>query len=71
MGAFRWLVNVASLYLVTLIVPQFQITSFVFPGLSYQGFVIPSFNLNVFIVFVIVAFLISLISSLLYWLFRK
>lgn len=67
LGAFRWLVNVAALYLVTLIVPQFQISSFLFPGFTYQGFIIPSINLTVFWVFVLTSFLISLISSLFYW----
>jgi len=67
LGAFRWLVNVAALYLVTLIVPQFQINSFLFPGFTYQGFIIPSINLTVFWVFVLTSFLISLISSLFYW----
>lgn len=67
LGAFRWLVNVAALYLVTLIVPQFQIKSFLFPGFTYQGFIIPSISLTVFWVFVLTSFLISLISSLFYW----
>lgn len=67
LGAFRWLVNVAALYLVALIVPQFQINSFLFPGFTYQGFIIPSINLTVFWVFVLTSFLISLISSLFYW----
>lgn len=67
LGAFRWLVNVATLYLVTLIVPQFQIKSFLFPGFTYQGFIIPSINLTVFWVFVLTSFLISLTSSLFYW----
>lgn len=70
LGAFRWLVNVATLYLVTLIVPQFQVREFVFPGFSYQGFVLPSIQLTVFWVFVLTSFLISLIGSLFYWLVK-
>jgi putative membrane protein len=71
LGAFGWLVNVATLYLVTILVPQFEITSFVFPGFSYQGFIIPSLNLSVFFVFILASFLISLISNFLSWLFKK
>lgn len=70
LGTFRWLVNVAALYLVTLLVPQFQITGFVFPGFSYQGLIIPSIKLTVFWVFVLASFLISLIGSFFYWLVK-
>ena len=41
LGAFRWVANVFSLYLVTLLVPYLEIFSFTFPGFTYQGFIIP------------------------------
>lgn len=68
LGAFRWLVNVLALYLVTLIVPQLKINAFLFPGFSYQGFIIPSIYLATFWVFVVASFLISLITSFFLWL---
>lgn len=68
LGAFRWLVNVLTLYLVILIVPQLKISAFLFPGFNYQGFIIPPIFLATFWVFVIVSFLISLISSFFLWL---
>jgi putative membrane protein len=70
LGAFRWLINVLALYLVTLLVPQFQISGFLFPGFSYQGLIIPAIGLNVFWVFVLASFLISLIGSFFYWLVK-
>ncbi|HUS52338.1 MAG TPA: phage holin family protein [Candidatus Bathyarchaeia archaeon] len=71
LGAFRWLVNVATLYLVTILVPQFKVSEFVFPGFAYQGIVIPSLNLNLLLVFVIASFALSLVTSTLYWVFKK
>jgi len=68
LGAFRWLINVIALYLVTLVVPQLQINSFFFSGFSYQGFVIPAFQLGIFWVYVVTSFLISLVTSFLHWL---
>jgi len=68
LGAFRWLVNVITLWLVTLIVPQFKIDSFVFQGLDWNGFIIPSFFMAKFWVFVLASFFISLITSFVLWL---
>lgn len=70
LGAFRWLVNVIALYLVTLFVPQFKIIGFLFPGFSYQGFVVPPIPLSAFWVFILTSFCLSIIISFLYWLTR-
>lgn len=71
LGGFRWLVNVIALYLVTLLVPQFQISAFLFPGFSYQGFVVPAIHLGTFWVYVLVSFFLSLVTSFLIWLMKK
>jgi len=71
LGAFRWLINVAILYLVTILIPQFKIQAFLFSGLNYQGFIIPSCHLAKFSVYVVASLLISLITTFLLWLARK
>ncbi len=68
LGLFRWLTNVISLWLVTLVIPQFEINSFLFPGWKYQGLIIPEIPLSRFWVLVIASFLISLINNFLLWL---
>ncbi len=68
LGMFRWLSNVIALYLVTKVIPKFEILGFNFPGFSYHGFVVPRMFLTTFWVFVITSFLISLIISFLLWL---
>ena len=70
LGTFRWLVNVASLFLVTVIVPDFKIVSFQFIGLTYKGIIVPALSLNLLFSFVVISFLISLVTSFLYWLLK-
>jgi putative membrane protein len=68
LGMFRWLVNVASLYLVTLLVSGFSVYAFNFSGFSYSGFYLPAFAVSGFMALVLTSFVLSLISSFFYWL---
>jgi len=68
LGSFRWLVNVVTLWLVTIIIPQFTINSFYFAGFNYKGFIFPSMFLAVFWVYVLTAFIISLVTTISLWL---
>lgn len=70
LGAFRWIINVLVLLLVTLFVPGFKITGFAFPGLSLSGFVIPPISLSFIWSMVLVSFLIELSSSIINWIFK-
>ena len=71
LGFFSFLTNIIIFYLITVIVPGISIAAFTFHGLSYSGFVIPSFYFNVLFAFLLVAFLQSLIVSFLTWLVGK
>lgn len=68
LGTLRWLVNVFTLFLVTLIVPDFKISGFHFVGFSYQGIVVPSVDLGTVGAFVAFSLLLSFISGFLFWL---
>jgi putative membrane protein len=70
LGAFRWLVNVLALYLVTIVVPDFRIVPVHFSGFTYRGIIIPPVSLNLIFSFIVISFLISFISSFWYWLRR-
>ena len=70
LGAFRWIVNVATLFLVTLLVPGFKIVAFNFPGATFQGFTLPAVYLGAILALILVSFLLSLFSSLLFWLIK-
>lgn len=68
LGLFSWVVNVILLYLLAMVVPQIQVTAWQFSGISYQGLVIPAYNLNQIAVFIIASFIISAIINFLNWL---
>lgn len=70
LGGFRWVVNVAVLFLVTLFVGGFKITMFTFPGFSAGGFIVPAIHFSSFWSLVLVSFLIEIIESLLGWIFK-
>jgi putative membrane protein len=55
------------IWLLTVLVPRFSLTDTHFPGYTISHITIPSFDLNVFLTALIGALLISVISSILYW----
>ena len=67
LGSFRWLVNVITLWLVTLIVPQFKISGFLFKGFFYQGFTIPPMSINIFWAYVLISLTLSIITTFILW----
>ena len=69
-GLFRWVGFAITLYLVTLIVPGFKLLDFVFKGLSSYWFTIPGVSLSGVLAFVAFSFLISIIASIGYWIFK-
>lgn len=70
LGLFQWVINVIILYLVTRVVAEFNIAGFIFAGFSWQGFIIPSFTVSLLWAFILVSFLLSLVSSFVYWLIK-
>ncbi|MBI2022086.1 phage holin family protein [Candidatus Daviesbacteria bacterium] len=70
LGFFTWVVNVVGLYLITKILPQFEIVSYTFSGLSLNGVIFPSIELNVLYVAIISSFLVGFISHFLQWVIK-
>lgn len=68
LGAFRWVINALTLYLVTLVVPDIKVAAFLFPGLSSSWFAIPSFWLTTLLAYVVISLTISFIIAILSWL---
>lgn len=64
---FRWLSSAVALYLVTLVVPGFEIASFTFAGLSSQWIDIPAMSFQGAFAFIAFSFLLSIITSVIYW----
>ena len=71
LGAFSFLTNVIILYLLTVFVPKIKITSFVFQGFSYAGFLIPKTYVNQIFAFIVCGLALSSIITFLTWLIKK
>jgi putative membrane protein len=69
-GLFKWVSSAIALYLVTLVVPGFKIGQFFFGGLTTKLFDVPSISLEGTLAFVAFSFILSLITSILFWIFR-
>jgi putative membrane protein len=68
LGAFRWLINVAVLFLLTLIVTELKVKGFTFNGFEYHGFIIPTIQISKFWTLVLASATISVTNSFLFWL---
>ena len=69
-GFFKWIGYAITLYLVTLIVPGFKLLDFAFKGYNSYWFSIPGISLSGVLAFIAFSFLISFISSIMYWIFK-
>lgn len=66
-GFFSWVINVATLYLLTFFVPQIKILDFIFHGTSLAGFVIPRIELNLLGAFIAISLVLTFIQEILSW----
>lgn len=69
-GLFKWVAYTVTLYLVTLIVPGFKILNFSFAGFNSYWFSLPPILLSGILGLVLFSFLISFVSSVVYWIFH-
>lgn len=69
-GMFRWVSAAVVLYLVTLLVPNFGVESFSFAGFTSRWLDIPSLYFEGFLAYIAFSFIISVITSFLYWLVK-
>jgi putative membrane protein len=69
-GLFRWVSSAVVLYIATLIVPRFKIINFTFIGFSTQWIDIPAMNLKGLFAFIAFSFILSIITSFIYWLIK-
>ncbi|HLD11517.1 MAG TPA: phage holin family protein [Patescibacteria group bacterium] len=70
LGIFSWVINVIMLYLLTKIFPALTLSSWFYPGYTYQGFVIPAFEVSILLTAIIASFIISVITSFFQWLIK-
>lgn len=71
LGLFSWVVSVITLFILQILIPGISIVSYRFPGFSFQGFIVPSGNINLFFSYIIASTILNGISSLIFWLINK
>ena len=64
---FKWLSAAITLYLVTLVVPGFGVTGFVFTGYSSELISLPPISLGGPLAYIAFSFLLSVITAFIYW----
>lgn len=69
-GLFRWVSSALALYLVTLLVSDFKIVEFNFPGAEVAGVSIPQLYFGGLLAIIAFSFLISFITSFFHWLLK-
>lgn len=70
LGAFRWIANIVTLYVVTWMIKDLQIQQYYFGGASLGILNIPAINFSAFGSFVVVTLALTVIFHMLYWLFQ-
>ena len=65
-GLLSWIINVVVIYLLTVFVPEVSIREYEFPGLSWNGFVVPSIHAGYVLSLIIATFSITFFSNLLH-----
>lgn len=66
-GIFRWVSSAIALYLVELLVKDFNVSHFYFSGFSNKWFDIPTLSFDGVLSYIGFAFILSFISSSLHW----
>lgn len=70
LGAFRWVANVIALFLVTVIVPEFKVVAFTFPGFSIGEISLPAYTAVGLLALILNSFLLSIVVGFLHWLIK-
>lgn len=71
LGLFSFVINAIILFILTKIVPKIYVHAFVTPKLSYDGFKIPAYHLNIIFAFIFISAIISLLVGFLSWVTRE
>jgi putative membrane protein len=69
-GIFRWVSSAVALYIVTLLVKNFKVSFFHFSGLESKWFSIPVLHFEGILAFIAFSFILSILISFLFWIFK-
>jgi len=67
-GVFRWVSSAIVIYLVSMLIKEFKVTRFFFPGYHSQWFDLPEITFAGIMAYIAFSFILSVIMSFIYWL---
>jgi putative membrane protein len=67
MGLLSGIGGLVTLWIMSLVVPGFSLVDTSFPGFTVYGFAISSYHVSAIFTTIIAAFIISLLSSIFFW----
>jgi putative membrane protein len=70
LGLFRWVANLATLYIVTILVPNLKIHAFISPRIDTGFLIIPPVHFSAFGSFILATITLTLVFHFLYWLLQ-
>jgi len=70
LGLFSWVIAVITIFILTVIINGISINSFTFPGLNFQGFIIPPLHVNLIAAYILSSFTIYTITSTTRWIYK-
>lgn len=70
LGTLRWLINVLGLFITTTFINGFILLNYTFPGINWNGIVLPTKSFGIIISYIITALFFNLTTSVLEWLFK-
>lgn len=70
LGLFSWVLNVASLYILTIVVREIKVIPFIFKGFAFGDFVIPRTEFNLLGSFIVIALTLTLIQKVFTWVLK-
>jgi len=68
-GLFSWVSGVFTLYLTSYLISEFNIFAFDFPGISFQGFIVPAYSFGIISSVVLISLILNLLVFVLSWVF--
>ena len=71
LNLFSWVVSMLTLFLLQIAVGDVQIKAYNFPGINFEGFVVPAIYINVFFSYFITSTLLNSMVNFVKWLISK
>ncbi len=71
LNLFAWVVSLLTLFLLQIIVGDIEITAYQFPGINFEGFIVPPLFINLFFSYLITSTLLNMVLASVKWLISK